>query len=47
MYAIVNDRGVLEVHTDSADICFNCKNIYKRLGIAVYLRSLREFLCQR
>ena len=29
MYAIVNDRGVLEVHTDCADICFNCKNIYK------------------
>lgn len=29
MYEIVNDRGNLEVHTDSNDLCFNCKNLYK------------------
>lgn len=29
MYCIVNDRGALEVHTDSDDLCYNCKNIYK------------------
>ncbi len=29
MYCIVNDRGGLEVHTDSDDLCYNCKNIYK------------------
>ncbi len=29
MYCIVNDRGSLEVHTDSADLCFSCKNVYK------------------
>ncbi len=29
MYAIVNKRGALEVHTDEADICFICKNLFK------------------
>lgn len=29
MYAIVNDKGALEVHTDDNDLCFNCKNLYK------------------
>ena len=29
MYAIINDAGNLEVHTDENDSCFLCKNIYK------------------
>lgn len=29
MYCIVNDEGGLEVHTDTNDICFNCKHLYK------------------
>ena len=29
MYAIVNDEGNLEVHTDEEDSCFLCKNLYK------------------
>ena len=29
MYAIINDEGNLEVHTDENDSCYFCKNIYK------------------
>nr|DAU52966.1 MAG TPA: hypothetical protein [Caudoviricetes sp.] len=29
MYAIVNDLGKLEVHTDNYDLCFTCKNVSK------------------
>ncbi|CDC19699.1 unknown [Clostridium sp. CAG:306] len=29
MYCIVNDEGGLEVYTDTNDICFNCKQLYK------------------
>lgn len=29
MYAIVNNTGDLEVHTDENDSCYMCKNLYK------------------
>lgn len=29
MFCTVNNHGNLEVHTDSDDLCFNCKNLYK------------------
>ena len=29
MYALVNDRGNLEIHTDNYDLCYTCKNIRK------------------
>lgn len=29
MYAIVNNQGKIEVHTDNYDLCYSCKNILK------------------
>lgn len=29
MYAVVNERADLEIHTNENDCCFRCKNIYK------------------
>ena len=29
MFAIVNEKGSLEVHTHEDDLCFICKNINK------------------
>lgn len=29
MYAIVNNQGKIEVHTDNYDLCYGCKNILK------------------
>ncbi len=29
MYAIVNDDGALEVHTDKNDTCYSCRNLQK------------------
>ena len=29
MYALVNDKSELEIHTTENDLCYRCKNIYK------------------
>lgn len=29
MRAELDKRGKLEVHTDSYDLCYSCKNVYK------------------
>ena len=29
MYAVVNERGKLDVHVDEDDLCLSCKNKFK------------------
>lgn len=29
MYAKVNEKGKLEIHTNYNDLCYKCKNLYK------------------
>lgn len=29
MFAMVNNAGKIEVHTDNFDLCFSCKNLCK------------------
>ena len=36
MYALVNDKSELEIHTTENDLCYRCKNISQELVILHY-----------